>query len=68
MFSGREMLMIGLTTLAALIVLNWLQTDVEKWCVVVLSGHSSTLKGKGCELLNPDIIKAKSAHVEGLRY
>ncbi|NUM24971.1 hypothetical protein GJ604_25555 [Escherichia coli] len=67
MFSAKEMLLIGLTTLAALIVLNYLQTDAEKGCVVVLSGHSSTLRGPGCELLHPDIIKAMSAHLKGLR-
>nr|AAG52895.1 7 kDa protein [Papaya mosaic virus] len=68
MFSGKEMLLIGLTTLVALIALNWLQTDAERGCVVLLSGHSSTLKGQRCELLHPDAIKAMSAHLKGLRY
>nr|QHA79267.1 triple gene block 3 [Papaya mosaic virus]QHA79272.1 triple gene block 3 [Papaya mosaic virus]QHA79282.1 triple gene block 3 [Papaya mosaic virus] len=68
MFSGREILLIGLTTLAALIVLNYLQKDESQGCLIILSGHSSTLKGQGCELLHPDTIKAMSAHLAGLRF
>lgn len=68
MFSGKEILLLALSTTIALIAISYLTGRDEGGCTIILSGHNAVLEGTSCSLLSPDVIKAMSAHLVGLRF
>ncbi|BAA03053.1 triple gene block protein 3 [Papaya mosaic virus] len=67
MFSGKEITLFALSTLIALIVLNYMSATPNPVCLIELTGHSAVLRGNNCESLTSGVIEALSAHLHGLR-